>query len=96
VYVKSNYVEFRHAGGDYLDQLDEIKNTMLRMAYVLSLAADDTAARPDYARKLYKLLGVFSRPASTDAVINLFTLYNAGIIPANVLKDNIQSMRKPG
>ena len=96
VHVKSNYVEFRHAGGDYLDQLDEIKNTMLRMAYVLSLAADDTAARPDYARKLYKILGAFSRPASTDAVINLFTLYNAGIIPANVLKDNIQSMRKPG
>jgi hypothetical protein len=96
VHVKPTYVEFRHAGGDYLDQLPEIKNTMLRMAYVLNLAADDAAARPDYARKLYKLLGAFNRPQTTDAVINLFTLYNAGIINADVLKRSIQSMRKPG
>ena len=94
VHIKPNYVEFRHAGGDYLDQLDQIKNTMLRMAYVMSIAADDTQARPDYARKLYKLLSGFIRPGHTDAAINLFSLYNAGIINADVLKSNIQQLRQ--
>ena len=93
VHVKPKYVEFRHAGGDYLDKLPEIKSTMLRMAYTLDVASDVTQAKPDYAKKLYALLSGFSRPKSTDRVINMFSLYNAGVIDAVVLKNELKQMR---
>jgi hypothetical protein len=93
VHVKPTYVEFRHAGGDYLDKLPEIKLTLLRMAYTLHVAADVTQAKPDYAKKLYALLSGFSRPQYTDRVINMFSLYNAGVIDAVVLKNELKQMR---
>jgi len=93
VHVKPRYVEFRHVGGDYLERLPEIKMTLLRMAYTLSVAADDAQARPDYAKKLYALLRGFSRPKSTDAVINLFSLYSAGVINKEVLKNSLKQMK---
>lgn len=93
VHVKPQYVEFRHAGGDYLDRLPEIKNTLLRMAYTLSVAADDAQARPEYAKKLYALLSGFSTPSSTDAAINLFSLYSAGVIDQTMLKNSLKQMK---
>jgi Arc/MetJ-type ribon-helix-helix transcriptional regulator len=93
VHVKPRYVEFRHAGGDYLDRLPEIKNTLLRMAYTLSVAADAQLAKTDYAKKLYALLRGFARPKSTDAAINLFSLYNAGVINSKVLKNSLKQMK---
>jgi hypothetical protein len=94
VHVKPSYVEFRHMGGDYLDQLPEIKLTLLRMAYTLHVAAHDDQAKQEYAKKLYKLLSGFARPAHVDAVVNLFSLYHAQVIDATVLKNSIRQMRK--
>ena len=93
VHVKSGYVEFRHAGGDYLDRLPEIKMTLLRMAYTLSVAADAQQAKTDYARKLYVLLSGARKPRNVDAAINLFSLYSAGVIDAQKLKQSLQQIK---
>lgn len=92
VHLKRDYVEFRHAGGDYLDKLPEIKMTLLRMAYTLSVASDDAAAKTDYARKLYKMLSGFSRPTRVDNMVNLFSLYSAGVITQSELKAKLQQL----
>lgn len=90
VNVKPQYVEFRHVGGDYLDKLPEIKLTMLRMAYTLHVASDETQAKSDYARKLYSLLSGFARGTRMDHVINMFSLHSAGIINTSVLKNSLK------
>jgi len=93
VHVKPKYVEFRHAGGDYLDRLPEIQNTLLRMAYTLSVAADETQAQQEYARKLNALLSGFARGKPTDHMINLFSLHNAGVINTQTLKNSLKQLR---
>jgi hypothetical protein len=60
VHPQDGYIEFRGPGGDYLAKSDEIdgvlENTMLRLAYAMSIAGDPAAARQEYAKKLYKML----------------------------------------
>jgi hypothetical protein len=54
---KTNYIEFRSAGGsDYFADMEKIQNTLMRYARATSLAMDPAADRAEYAKKLYKLL----------------------------------------
>lgn len=54
---KSNYIEFRSAGGsDYFRDMDKIQNTLMRYARATSLAMNPAAEKAEYAKKLYKLL----------------------------------------
>jgi hypothetical protein len=54
------YIEFRGPGGDYLSKESEIdgvlENTMLRLAYAMSIAGRPDLYRREYAKKLYKVL----------------------------------------
>jgi len=54
------YIEFRGPGGDYLSKESEIEgtleNTMLRLAYAMSIAGSPELHRKEYAKKLYKML----------------------------------------
>ncbi|MCX7593764.1 MAG: amidoligase family protein [Fischerella sp.] len=54
--MKHNYIEFRSAGGDYIEKIPELVNTMMRYARAMSIAADPDAYKQEYQKKLYKLL----------------------------------------
>ena len=84
VNIKDKYIEVRSAGGDYLDDLPKIKNTLLRYVRAMSLAADPEAEKQEYAKKLYKFLSPMVR--GDDDIIKYFTQYSSGTLPATALK----------
>ena len=49
------YVSFRHAGGDYLKDLQGVTNSVGRFIQAMVIAADPTAYRNEYLTKLTKL-----------------------------------------
>jgi len=88
VYLKSNYIEFRSAGGNFMEHIDDIKNTVLRYVQVMAIAADPQAYREEYAKKLYKVIAK-NIPRDDDQLSN-FAMYASGLIDQNVLKMRLQ------
>jgi hypothetical protein len=93
VNMKDKYIEFRSAGGDYLDNKDNIKNTMLRYVQAVAIAADPELYKQEYAKKLYKLFSKLRKGKTSDYVINLFSSYNAGLFDKSVLKQSLAQLR---
>lgn len=59
-FVKSRgneYISFRQIGGDYLNNADQVMNTMQRFVHALMIASDPNAYRKEYLTKLAKLTG---------------------------------------
>jgi len=54
--MKDKYIEFRSMGGDYMNQIDMLTNTILRYIRAYAVACDPNAERQEYAKKLSKLL----------------------------------------
>jgi hypothetical protein len=95
VNIKDKYIEVRSAGGDYLGDLDKIKNTLLRYVRAMGLAADPEAEKQEYAKKLYKFLSPMVR--GDEDIIKYFTQYSAGTLPSTALKSFIrQAQMKRG
>jgi len=106
---KNNYVEFRSAGGeDYFEDMDKIRNTMMRYARALSIAMDPNAEKQEYAKKLYKTLTDVQTQQVTDPktgtkrtevktgdddAISLFSRYVAGEIPKAALRSFIKQLQ---
>jgi hypothetical protein len=64
---KSNYIEFRSAGGsDYFADMEKIQNTLMRYARATDIAMDPAADNQEYAKKLYKLLTDVKTQQVTD------------------------------
>jgi hypothetical protein len=79
----SKYIEFRSAGGkNYFEDIDRLKNTLLRYAQAMAVAGDASAYRNEYYKKLYKLIA----PTTGDVALDLFSRYNAGTINLSELK----------
>jgi hypothetical protein len=78
VNIKDQYVEFRSAGGNYLEAIEKIKNTLLRYVRVMAIAADPNDAKQEYAKKLYKLLASAATNEKDLDVIKWFTMYSSG------------------
>jgi hypothetical protein len=78
--IKDNYIEFRSAGGDYLNAIEKIKNTLLRYVRVMALAADPYEAKQEYAKKLYKMLYNAQSNKNEDNTIKWFAMYASGNI----------------
>ena len=79
----AQYIEFRGAGGsNYFEDIDLLKNTLLRYAKAMTVAASPAAERKEYYKKLYKLIS----PASGDPSLNLFARYSTGDLSAEELK----------
>lgn len=96
VNIKRGYVEFRSAGGNYLQKQTAIKNTLLRYVRVMAIAADPQAEKREYAKKLYKLLAANNDPDIQDVVM-LFSVFSSGVADKGWLISNlkrIQSARK--
>lgn len=80
---KEDYVEFRAAGGDWLNMdLDRVVETMLRYVVALQIAMDPNAYKKEYAAKLYKLIS----PNKPDDAVALFAMWKADNIDTADLK----------
>jgi len=79
----AKYIEFRSAGGsNYFEDIDKLKNTLLRYAKAMSIAGDPAAERREYYKKLYKLIA----PESGDSSLDLFARFATGEISSADLK----------
>ena len=79
----AKYIEFRSAGGsNYFEDIDKLKNTLLRYAQAMTIAADPSAERKEYYKKLYKLIA----PPEGDPAIDLFSRFAVGAIDSEQLK----------
>ena len=79
----AKYIEFRSAGGsNYFEDIDKLKNTLLRYAQAMTIAADPSAERKEYYKKLYKLIS----PPEGDAALDLFSRFATGSISSEDLK----------
>ena len=77
------YVEFRSAGGDTLNNVDKLKTAALQYAHALKIASDPTAEKNEYAKKLYKLV---AKSKSNLPGMDYLRQYAAGEIDAKTLK----------
>jgi hypothetical protein len=107
---KGNYIEFRSAGGsDYFEDIEKIQNTLMRYAQATSLAMDPAAEKPEYAKKLYKLLTkteteqvtdpqtgtkrTVAKPSTDNDAIGIFSRYVAGELPKSELKGFLKQLQ---
>lgn len=93
--MKSDYVEFRAMGGsDYLNNLDQTKNTIMRYAYAMNIAGDPEMYKREYAKKLYKTLNPEGRNPNTRIdLAQLIAEYTAGTLDRNKLSSLLQTRR---
>jgi hypothetical protein len=84
-HIQDGYIEFRSAGGDWLAEESadpqKLSSTMLRYARAMQIAADPSAERQEFAKKLYK----FVAPEG-DSQLALFSQFAAGAIDKDELK----------
>lgn len=84
-HIKDGYIEFRSPGGDYLAKADEeinvLEDTMRRFAYAMYLAGRPDLERPEYYKKLYKLIA-----PEGNKDLELFSKFSAGELTADQLK----------
>ena len=80
---KGDYIEFRSAGNtDYQADISKLRNTLLRYAQAMVVAADPALEKQEYYKKLYKLIS----PATGDSSFDLFARFAAGSISKEELK----------
>jgi hypothetical protein len=84
-HIQDGYIEFRSAGGDWLAEESadpqKLSSTMLRYARAMQIAADPSAERREFAKKLYKLVA-----PEGDGQLALFSQFAAGEIDKEQLK----------
>lgn len=54
--INNNYIEFRAVGGDYLNKIPQVMNTLKRVLLALDVAMDEKAHRQEYLKKLTKFI----------------------------------------
>ncbi|CAB5214892.1 Putative amidoligase enzyme [uncultured Caudovirales phage] len=79
----AKYIEFRSAGGsNYFENIDKLKNTLLRYAQAMHIASRPDLERKEYYKKLYKLIA----PPEGDPALDLFSRFATGEISSTELK----------
>jgi hypothetical protein len=74
-------------GDEYLDKLDEVKNTVKRYAYAMYIAGRPDLHREEYAKKLYKMLS----KSGDLTTIQLFARFKSGILTKEELKQELKN-----
>ena len=83
--VKPDRIEFRGAGGDYLDKnFNSIEQTIYRFVVALDAALDPAKYRNDYLKKLYKVFK--AKKADDNDMLQLFIRHATGEMPTAALK----------
>ena len=103
---KNNYVEFRIAGGDdYEKDIAKLQTTLMRYAYALHIAGDNTLYRDEYAKKLMKALSPSAfthhnepgkrqeRIDKDPGIMETFILYSLGMIQKDEVKDRLRQVQ---
>ncbi len=86
--TKDSYVEFRSAGGNWLEEdLAKLESTLLRFTVALDAALDESKYKEEYAKKLYKLIAPSDDGTNT---LQYFAKYSAGEIPKAALRSFIK------
>jgi predicted house-cleaning noncanonical NTP pyrophosphatase (MazG superfamily) len=89
--TKNQYVEFRSAGGDWLDKnFDKIENTTLRFIVALDAACDPEKYKKEYHKALYKTL----KPKDSTEDMSKFALYMSGEITRSQYANSLAQERK--
>ena len=89
--TKDQYVEFRSAGGDWLDKnFDKIEDTTLRFIVALDAACDPEKYKKEYHKALYKTL----KPKEEDIGISMLAKYMAGTITRSQYANSLDQDRK--
>ena len=87
VHIKDGYIEFRGPGGQYTGKsFGEVKNTLLRFARAMTIAADPDAYKQEYQKKLYKIISKGQEKTAERTVDSLFADLQAGTINSEVFK----------
>lgn len=89
--TKSDYIEFRSPGGDWLNEdFEKLESTLLRFVVALDIAIKPDAYKQEYAKKLYKLLS----PADDGTnIVQLFSNYKSGKIEREQLIQQLKSVQ---
>lgn len=56
IHPRGNYIEFRSPGGDYMDKIDTVLETVQRFAYAMYVANNKDLYKREYIKKLTQLL----------------------------------------
>ena len=89
--TKQDYVEFRSAGGDWLNRnFTKIEDTLLRFIVALDAACDPKKYKKEYVRGLYKIL----KPVDESADSSMFAKYMAGQITRSEYANSLEQKRK--
>jgi hypothetical protein len=89
--TKQQYVEFRSAGGDWLDKnFDKIEDTTLRFIVALDAACDPEKYKKEYHKALYKTL----KPKDSTEDMSKFALYMSGEITRAQYANSLAQERK--
>jgi hypothetical protein len=62
VNFNGKYVSFRHAGGDYLNKEEEIRNTVGRFIHAMIIASDPQMYREEYMKKVVAMIEQNKKP----------------------------------
>ncbi len=88
---RHDYVEFRSPGGrNYLDNIDDIINTINRFVVAYAIAADPESHKKEYGKKLYKLASNVSSGQASKDTMTLFAAFGAKIIDKDELKRKLK------
>lgn len=89
--TKDDYVEFRSAGGDWLNRnFDKIQDTLLRFVVSLDAACDPNKYKKEYLKGLYKLL----KPKDPKSDMSYLARYMAGEITRSEYANTLEKNRK--
>jgi hypothetical protein len=88
--TKDGYVEFRSAGGDWLNKnFDKIENTILRNIVALDAACDPNKYKKEYQKAVYKLL----KPKDARSDMSMFARYMSGEINRSEYANSLEKSR---
>ena len=83
--VNDDYIEFRSMGGNYLDQIKDVNDTVLRYVRAFAVAADPQAHKQEYMKKLSQFLN-----PQNLANMNPFVYYAAGMLTKDQLISSVK------
>jgi hypothetical protein len=81
-------------GGDYIEKLDDVMDTVKRYAYAMYIAGHPNLYRQEYAKKLYKNLSESMPSENTDTVMRLSMLMaNSTKLSPEQLQEQLERLR---